>query len=452
VHTHTRLHSPEHRAREAAAAAVEIAAAMTQQQEQQGGAPDSAELAAKRADYYSKWDKFAAESVKEAEKEDEKLAEEAARQLGIDKSAPKSEAEKKDMEKREALKAAKKLWDDKKMSEAAAKAIIGEDHDGAEHVVDEALLGSKRVVHFKNSKNSTYRIPTGLNMRLVKVFIEDCENCTFEIGAITISQHVEISHCTGCEIVVKAPQSILQIDLCKDLNVHYEQNVFDHKEHKVFHAGVSTSTIHVFPESGGADKHSHDVDYIELGAREMNERTKEEHQFITHWQNGRLVTEEVFRSKGNMPLTRKQIEEAERLGDGDGLQTDERAAELKKVGGNEAFSEANYAQAAIFYTEGIELAPLDSKLRPVLYANRSFAHMKLGRLPEALSDAENAVEADASYCKGHFRKGLALHALKRYHEACRALTTALDLEPKNQQIKQALGFAELRARQSGMCA
>ena len=142
-----------------------------------------------------------------------------------------------------------------------------------------------------------------------------------------------------------------------------------------------------------------------------------------------------------------EIKLAEELGDGDGLQTDERLAELKKIGGNEAFSEANYAQAAIFYTEAIELAPKESLLFPTLYSNRSFANMKLGRLTEALSDADKAVALDPTYCKGLFRRGLALHALKRYPEAAVVLSKALELEPTNKSIKEALGFADLRARQ-----
>ena len=92
-------------------------------------------------------------------------------------------------------------------------------------------------------------------------------------------------------------------------------------------------------------------------------------------------------------------------------------------------------------------AAIERFLRPVCYQD-----LPAELLPEALQDAEKAVAADPNYCKGHFRMGLALHALKRHHEAARALTKALDLEPKNVQIKQALGFAELKARKAMMSA
>mmetsp|Transcript_13537 Transcript_13537/g.25042 ORF Transcript_13537/g.25042 Transcript_13537/m.25042 type:complete len:414 (+) Transcript_13537:69-1310(+) len=404
---------------------------------------DSEKIAADRNNYYNKWDKFAEESVKQVEQEDEELATQAAAALGLKSDAPLSEAEKIDREKREALKEAKKLWDQKQAAEAAAKAMIGEDHDGEELVVNDVYLKNRRVMHFKGSKNSKYVVPSTLGLRIVKIFIEDCENCTFELGAVTISQHVEISHCENCTVMITAPQSIVQLDLSKNLHLQYSKSIFDHDAHKVYHAGVSESKIHVHNESG--DPCHVTVDYDELGATATSERTKEEHQFVTHWVDGALKTEEVFRSKGNMPLTKAEIEEAERLGDGDGLQNQERSAELKKIGGNEAFSEANYAQAAIFYTEAIELAPKNSQLKPLCYSNRAFSHLKLGHLPEALEDADKAIELDPKYCKAHFRKGLALHAMKRYREAAIALTKALDLEPKNQQIKQALGFAQRKA-------
>ena len=43
------------------------------------------------------------------------------------------------------------------------------------------------------------------------------------------------------------------------------------------------------------------------------------------------------------------------------------------------------------------------------------------------------------------RVGVALHAMGRYREACPILGKALSLQPKNQQIKDALLFAERNA-------
>ena len=73
--------------------------------------------------------------------------------------------------------------------------------------------------------------------------------------------------------------------------------------------------------------------------------------------------------------------------------------------------------------------------------------MKLGHHDKALGDGIEAERLDPTYVKGIFRKGLALHAMGRYEEAIASLATAQKIEPKNKQIKQALGFAEMRMTQ-----
>ena len=52
---------------------------------------------------------------------------------------------------------------------------------------------------------------------------------------------------------------------------------------------------------------------------------------------------------------------------------------------------------------------------------------------------------DSEHVKGLFRQGIALHAMGRFREACPILGKALSLQPKNQQIKDALMFAERNA-------
>ena len=49
--------------------------------------------------------------------------------------------------------------------------------------------------------------------------------------------------------------------------------------------------------------------------------------------------------------------------------------------------------------------------------------------------------------KGHFRKGLALHAMGAHGEAVVALTHAEKLDPKNAQVVEALRMAAFKARQ-----
>lgn len=129
--------------------------------------------------------------------------------------------------------------------------------------------------------------------------------------------------------------------------------------------------------------------------------------------------------------------------------------EAQKAKGNEAFVAGEYAQAVLLYTLALdraaELPDSESKTqlfpRHIVLSNRSASFLKLGHHDKALADGEEAERLDPNYVKGIFRKGLALHAMGRYQDALTSLSTALKIEPKNKQIKQALQFAEVRFQQ-----
>lgn len=117
-------------------------------------------------------------------------------------------------------------------------------------------------------------------------------------------------------------------------------------------------------------------------------------------------------------------------------------AEGRKEKGNEAFKEGNYPQAAVFYTQALELAPQHH----IALANRSACFLKMGEHEKALADAEACVAAKSDFVKGHFRRGLSLHAMGRYGEAVGALEKAEKMDPKNKQVVDALRMAAFKAR------
>ena len=151
----------------------------------------------------------------------------------------------------------------------------------------------------------------------------------------------------------------------------------------------------------------------------------------------------------------------------DDIDTIVASCENEKAKGNEAFTSGEYAQAVLFYTLALDRAAelpdatsVEEKLsgkssdsftqlfpRHIILSNRSACFLKLGHHEKALKDGTEAHLLDASYVKGIFRKGLALHAMGRYKDAIEALAAAHKLEPKNKQIKQALQFAEVRMHQ-----
>ena len=109
---------------------------------------------------------------------------------------------------------------------------------------------------------------------------------------------------------------------------------------------------------------------------------------------------------------------------------------LKKEG-NEHFKRGSFESAAKCYTTAIDLW-MEPKDRAVLYVNRSAARMKQAPEPgctaaalaeSALRDAERAIDLDASYPKGFFRRAQALEALGRHVDAAASLATVLSLAP-----------------------
>ena len=60
----------------------------------------------------------------------------------------------------------------------------------------------------------------------------------------------------------------------------------------------------------------------------------------------------------------------------------------------------------------------------VLFSNRSNAYTQLEKFDEALVDADKCVKLNASWAKGHARRGAALAGLKKHAEAAEAYEQA----------------------------
>mmetsp|Transcript_22336 Transcript_22336/g.51177 ORF Transcript_22336/g.51177 Transcript_22336/m.51177 type:complete len:518 (+) Transcript_22336:37-1590(+) len=109
-------------------------------------------------------------------------------------------------------------------------------------------------------------------------------------------------------------------------------------------------------------------------------------------------------------------------------------AESLKQQGNNLFSLDCFAQAAIMYSEAIELQPKN----PVLYCNRSMAYLKQEMPDEALQDAEKSMELDSSVVniKAYWRKAQALLDLLRIDEAEAAADDGILIQPGNQHLNK----------------
>lgn len=79
------------------------------------------------------------------------------------------------------------------------------------------------------------------------------------------------------------------------------------------------------------------------------------------------------------------------------------------------------------YTEAIKRNPTD----PRSYNNRAATYTKLVALPEALKDADKAIEVDPKFVKGHIRKSVVLFAMREYTRAMEAIQRAQDVDTDN---------------------
>jgi len=394
-----------------------------------------------RKDYHDKWDRIARDEVAKTEEEEtaEALADKA--KIGADKG-PKSEAEAKDLEAREGLKKAKKLWQRRQDEEAAQRCVITEKDTHA--VIDAARVGDANVVTIKGCENATVFLDKDL--KLVKVFLEDCKECVVRLHCALVTSFVEVSRCEGVCLETAVLLHTVQCDICDRVTIRWmNPKVFDAAAPDGPRVYSAACTALCIDAGGGRLACTDNLDEaVDCGT------AKDEQQFVTQFFEGALLTERVVQgtAKRLVGATQRELDAA-----GETPQTiaeEARAdAEREKAAGNQAFSQREYGQAAVHYTVCLD-KPIYCSGRPraVLLANRSACFLKLGQHAQAEEDAAEAVAADATYCKGHFRQGLAMHAQRKYVQALPCLGRARDLEPKNKQILDAIKFAEMKLAQS----
>jgi DNA repair exonuclease SbcCD ATPase subunit len=139
--------------------------------------------------YYNKWDTFAREGIAEIEEEENK-AKEIEEQLQA--NLPKSESDKKDREKREALKEAKKHWDGVTANENAQKIVIENQTNIQNKVFHfENDFQSRRVLVLKENTDCSFILPA--DMSLIKIFVEGCKRCSITFNCNVATSTIEVT-------------------------------------------------------------------------------------------------------------------------------------------------------------------------------------------------------------------------------------------------------------------
>jgi serine/threonine-protein phosphatase 5 len=83
------------------------------------------------------------------------------------------------------------------------------------------------------------------------------------------------------------------------------------------------------------------------------------------------------------------------------------------------------------YTEAIEFNPNSA----VLYANRSFAHLRTESFGYALEDASKAISLDKTYVKGYYRRAAAYMALGKCKLALKDYESVYKARPNDRDAK-----------------
>ena len=405
--------------------------------------------------YHDKWQKFTDEEVHKIQLEEETLKKEMEKLTVA--TAMEEKTKRIQNEKKEMLREAKKRWEESEGEEMSRRVVIEKETEVTRAISEEELEQNSKSLHFREVTKCSYEIKKCA--KPTKLFIESAKDTTISCAGVVKTSTMEIWNCSNCEITFEsgaASTKTTQIDECENVTLLFpSRNTIG----SIYHATTSGLSLVFTDESmlDGRNIHLVEVDEKEEnnvddgsggeGGSNNNSRVR---QHVTRFVNGEILTERVIRGKDEFPTTARELN-ANSVEEAEAKAKEERRA-ANKAKGNEAFKTGDYGSAIAHYELSLQDTELDSD-KSIVHSNRAACFLKLGRLEEALKEAERSVALDEKNIKGNFRVGLALHALKRYGEAVQALEKAQSLEKKqNKDIENAIRMAEYMGRKQQQAA
>ena len=407
-------------------------------------------------EYHEKWSKFTEEEMQKIQLEEAELKQEMEKLSvanELEKKTKKAQEEKKQM-----LREAKERWEHTEEKEMSRRVTIEKETEVTRAIRAEELEQNSKSLHFREVAKCSYEIKKCA--KPIKVFIESAKDTTISCAGTVKTSTMEIWNCSNCEITFEsgaASTKTTQIDECENVTL-----LFPSRDTigSIYHATTSGLSLVFTDESMLDGKNIHVVDVDDKDFRELQKKEENEEennngggsssnsrvrQHVTRFVNGKILTERVIRGKDEFPTTARELN-ANSVEEAEAKAKEERRA-ANKAKGNEAFKSGDYGSAIAHYELSLQDTELDSD-KSIIHSNRAACFLKLGRLEEALKEAERSVSLDEKNVKGNFRVGLALHALKRYGEAVKALEKAQSLEKKkqNKDIENAIRMAEFMGR------
>jgi len=153
---------------------------------------------------------------------------------------------------------------------------------------------SKRAtVYFKKNTDSQYH----LDSECTKVLIEKCDKCIVKLNARVLTQTVEAWHCDDTTIIINVPIKTLQLDMCKNLTVHFAK--------KEFFDSVVWAGLHNFTLKVGDDELCSGVEQVQSTVEDLKENFD---QFIVRYVDGKLLQELIVRLQNGFPTTDREAD------------------------------------------------------------------------------------------------------------------------------------------------
>mmetsp|Transcript_39211 Transcript_39211/g.79187 ORF Transcript_39211/g.79187 Transcript_39211/m.79187 type:complete len:380 (+) Transcript_39211:90-1229(+) len=372
---------------------------------------------------YSAWDSKADALVKEAEEEEKHEEVENNKVLGLEggpkgPTTAKAKAEMKDMGRH-----SNERQDFIDWSKSREVKITHTPQEEPIELSSDGVVG--KALRFSESEGVTYILPTGS----IKVMLDKCRRVQIRVlGTITTST-VEIYSCDDLEVEFHHPVGTLQVDECTaSVSVRFAER--DHVGW-IYHQNSCGLTV----GWGGPGCEVHTVGVagaVQLITRLNSASAKE-----------LFLTDAVRRDESEYPVEPQAGEQPEPEA-APSVEERRQRAEQQRQAGNDMFRANDFMQAAVHYTESLQLDPSIG----AVWANRAQCWLKLGDHEKSLADAVRCTEVEPANPKGWFRKGLSLHAMKRFPEAIPALLEAEKLGPQNKQVVDAIKMAQMMAWKS----
>lgn len=371
---------------------------------------------------FSAWDKRASALSKAAEEEDAREKADNDRALGLQdgpKGPPVAKAEQQMEELGEHSKQRKEFIGWSKTREISIRHT-----SEAEPLELRAADVRGKGVRLDGSTDVTYIVPDGA--AVAKLMLDNCKRVRLHVRGIPLTSTIELYRCEDIDVDCSVPVGTFQVDECTGLiRLRYAER--DHVG-RVYHQNAPGLELGWGQELRG------------IGVAEAVQLSTSLAPASSEFS---FVTIPVRRGEGEFPvdigcpaggISDQPEPEA--------LPEVERIAEQKRKEGNDMFRASDFLQAAMQYSQCIEMDP---KVGAV-WANRAQCWLKLGDYEKCLADATKCTELDPTNAKGWFRKGMSLHAMEKYPEAISALLEAEKLDGRNKQIPEAIRMAQLKAR------